>query len=291
MLYEGQVYRPPSEAHSLILQTTTGCPYNNCDFCTMYKEKEFRIKSVKEIKNNIETLAKQYGNTHNSVFLADGNSILMKTEDLLEILNYLNQIYPNIERITTYGSAKYIVLKSLDEMKLLKEAGLSRIHTGMESGDQAVLKRINKGTNPEELVKAGRLVKDSDMELSEYYMVGVGGNKLTNQHAENSADVLNQINPDFIRLRTFIPMEGTELYKQYRDGGLKLLNPHQALQEIKNLIKNLNGITSQVLSDHISNYWDINGKLPEDKKKMLKEIDKALSIDLSKFRDPANGRL
>ena len=291
MLYEGQVYRPPSEAHSLILQTTTGCPYNNCDFCTMYKEKEFRIKSVKEIKNNIETLAKQYGNTHNSVFLADGNSILMKTEDLLEILNYLNQIYPNIERITTYGSAKYIVLKSLDEMKLLKEAGLSRIHTGMESGDQAVLKRINKGTNPEELVKAGRLVKDSDMELSEYYMVGVGGNKLTNQHAENSADVLNQINPDFIRLRTFIPMEGTELYKQYRDGGLKLLNPHQALQEIKNLIKNLNGITSQVLSDHISNYWDINGKLPEDKQKMLKEIDKALSIDLSKFRDPANGRL
>ena len=290
-MYEGKVYRPPSEARSLILQVTTGCPYNQCDFCKMYKDKDFRIKSVTEIKDDIKYAVQHYGNHYKSVFLADGNSILMKTDDLKEVLKSIKEKFAEVERITTYGSARFVNLKSLEEMKQLRKAGLTRIHTGMESGDRNVLKRINKGTTPKEIINAGKLVKKADIELSEYYMVGVGGKKLTSRHATNSADVLNQINPDFIRLRTFIPMENTVLYQKYKEDEFTLLNPHEALEETKKLIENLDGIESQVLSDHISNYWNVEGKLPEDKTMMLDEIETALETDITKFRDPARGSL
>jgi radical SAM superfamily enzyme YgiQ (UPF0313 family) len=291
MRYEGMVYRPPSEANSLIIQATVGCPHNECRFCTMYRGSQFKIRPVKDIKEDLDMAKDYYGDWIRSVFFADGNTILMRTKDLVEIFNYTRELFPQLERITLYGSARFIVLKTLEELKLLREAGLKRLHSGMESGDDEVLKLLNKGTDSAELVKAGRLLKDAGIELSEYIMVGAGGREMWQQHAINSAKVLNQINPDFIRLRTFMPFPGSEMHEIYKRGEFGLLTPHEALRETKLFIENLEGIDSWLFSDHISNYWNVNGKLPGDKEKMIKEIEHALTIDESRFRHPEEGRL
>ncbi|ADL13011.1 radical SAM protein [Acetohalobium arabaticum] len=291
MRYEGKVYRPPSEASSVIIQSTVGCPHNQCNFCNMYKEKKFKIRPIEEIKEDLDEAKNHYGVNARRLFLADGNSILMKTDQLIEVLEYAYEVFPDLERVTTYGSAYFIALKSLAELRRLQSAGLTRIHSGMESGDNEVLEMINKGVTFEEIVEAGRMVKAADIELSEYYMVGVGGTELSQKHAINSARALNQIDPDFIRLRTFIPLSGTPMYQQYKTGELNLLSPHQALQETKMLIQNFKDISSQLLSDHISNYWDVSGKLPEDKNQMIQEINRALEINETEFRDPASGHL
>lgn len=291
MRYEGTVYRPPSEANSLIIQATIGCPHNQCNFCTMYKGSRFKIRPVKEIKIDLDLAKNYYGNWIKSVFFADGNTILMKTKELVEIFNYTQELFPSLERITLYGSARFIVLKSLEELKQLRAAGLKRLHSGMESGDNEVLQLLNKGTDSAGIIKAGRMVKEAGIELSEYIMVGAGGRALWKQHAVNSAQVLNQINPDFIRLRTFMAFPGNKMHEMYKKGEFELLTPHEALKETKLFVENLEGITSWLLSDHISNYWNVNGKLPIDKKEMLNEIDYALTIDQSRFRNPEEGRL
>jgi radical SAM superfamily enzyme YgiQ (UPF0313 family) len=291
MRYEGMVYRPPSEANSLIIQATVGCPHNECRFCTMYRGSQFKIRPVKDIKEDLDMAKDYYGDWIRSVFFADGNTILMRTKDLVEIFNYTRELFPQLERITLYGSARFIVLKTLEELKLLREAGLKRLHSGMESGDDEVLRLLNKGTDSAGLVKAGRLLKDAGIELSEYIMVGAGGREMWQQHAINSAKVLNQINPDFIRLRTFMPFPGSEMHEIYKRGEFGLLTPHEALRETKLFIENLEGIDSWLFSDHISNYWNVNGKLPGDKEKMIKEIEHALTIDESRFRRPEEGRL
>ncbi len=166
-----------------------------------------------------------------------------------------------------YGSAQYINLKSLDEFIKLKKAGLTRIHCEMESGDNNVLKLMNKGFTKEGMSKAGNLIKRSNIELSLYYIVGLGGTDLSEQHAINSAKLMNEINPDFIRLRTLIPFKNTSLYKLYIENNFKILNAHEALKETKLFVKTLDNIDSHFLSDHMSNYCNVNEKFPEDKKR------------------------
>ncbi|SFM12416.1 radical SAM protein [Pelosinus propionicus] len=233
MRYEGVVYRPPSEAGSLLIQATIGCPHNQCTFCGMYKEKEFRIRSIAEIKEDLNQAKKVYSNTVETLFFPDGNTILMKTSDLVEIIHYAKETFPGLQRITMYGSSKYILRKSDEELLLLQNSGLTRIHSGMESGDDIVLKQICKGASAKETILAGRKVKKAGIELSEYVMLGIGGRERSRDHARNSAKALNQINPDFIRLRTFIPMSGTQLYEEYLQGTFRLLNAHDALQETR----------------------------------------------------------
>ncbi|MGM0421367.1 MAG: radical SAM protein [Bacillota bacterium] len=291
MPYQGKVYRPPSEADSLILQVTTGCPYNKCNFCSMYDNQEFSIKTISDLQEHIRSVSYFYDKPVESIFLADGNSIIIKSEQLTEILNLIKTEFPEVKKITTYGSARYVNKKSVEDLKTLKKAGLTRIHTGMESGDAEVLNLINKGTTPEEIIEAGRKVKEAEIELSQYYLVGAGGGKYSKQHAVNSARVIRRFNPDFIRLRTLIPIAGTKLDEMYKDNQFKLLNAHQALKEIEIFIKGLTDINSLVLSDHVSNYWDISGRLPQDKKSMLAEIKKALALDLKLFRSPTQGRI
>jgi len=290
MPYKGKVYRPPSEARSLILQATTGCPYNRCNFCSMYSDQDFTIKSLAGFKEHIQAVKQFHRGPVESVFLADGNTIIIKTEQLLEFLKTIREEFPEVERVTSYGSARYVNQKSAEELKKLREAGLTRIHTGMESGDADTLELINKGTTPEEIIAAGKKVKETGIELSQYYLVGIGGQALSEQHALNSAKVLNQFDPEFIRLRTFIPIAGTKLHELYQKEKFKLLNAHQALAETRILIENLD-VSSRLLSDHISNHWDINGKLPDDREEMLTEIKKAGRVELSQFRNPAAGHL
>lgn len=290
MRYEGIVYRPPSEAGSLLIQATIGCPHNQCTFCGMYKEKQFRIRTVTEIIEDLMQAREVYQDAVDTLFFPDGNTILMKTSDLLEIIHAAKEIFPALQRITMYGSSKYILKKSEEDLALLQQSGLTRIHSGMESGDNLVLSRICKGANAQETILAGRKVKAAGIELSEYVMLGIGGKERSGEHALHSAKVLNEINPDFIRLRTLIPMPGTRLYEEYRLGTFQLLSPHEALRETRLLIEQLD-VTSKLYSDHHSNYAYVNGLLPKAKNKMLQTIDHLLTLPEEQFRSPQEGNL
>lgn len=291
MRYEGMVYRPPSEANSLIIQATVGCPHNRCAFCSMYRESRFKIRPVKDIKEDLDMARDYYGDQVRSVFFADGNTIVMKTKELVEIFTYAQELFSRLERITVYGSARFILKKSIAELQLFRDAGLKRIHSGMESGDDEVLALINKGTDREGIIRAGLMVKEAAIELSEYIIVGVGGKALTRQHAINSATALNEINPDFIRLRTFMPSRGTQMHTMYKNGEFAILSPHEALLETKLFVKNLQGIDSLMYSDHVSNYSDVHGRLPHAQEKMLQQIDYALTLPEASFRNPERVQL
>lgn len=291
MRYEGTVYRPPSEAHSLLIQCTIGCPHNRCTFCGMYKDKNFRIRSVEDILQDLDAAHEHYGETVRSLFLPDGNTILMKTTELLKVLTYARERFPELARVTMYGSAQFLNLKTSAELSALRQAGLDRIHSGMESGDDVTLKKICKGSTSAEIIEAGRKVIDAGMELSEYVLIGIGGRERTREHALESARVLNAINPRFIRLRTLIPMPGTPLHEEYLNGTFQLLSPHMALQETRLFIDNLTVESSELFSDHNSNYAWVNGPLPDKKKQMLEKIDELLRLPEDRFRSPEEGNL
>lgn len=286
MRYEGTVYRPPSEANSLLIQATIGCPHNKCSFCSMYKDTRFRIRDVEDIKEDLRAARDYYGEHVESLFFPDGNTIIMKTDQLLEIIRYAKELFPYMKRITVYGSARFVNKKSLADLQRLKEAGLTRVHTGMESGDDVTLERIHKGTTAAEIIAAGLKLKQAGIDTSEYYLVGIGGRERWREHALESARVLSEFSPDFIRLRTFVPIPGTPLFEDYQQGRFELLSPHEALKEIGLLVANLHCEGSMVLSDHVSNYWNVQGCIPEDREMMLDGIAKALQIPESRFRPP-----
>lgn len=291
MRYEGTIYRPPSEAHSLLIQCTIGCPHNRCTFCGMYKDRQFRIRPVAEIKQDLASAREYHGEAVRSIFLPDGNTILMKTAELVEVLNCARELFPELSRVTMYGSAQFINLKTSAELSALHKAGLDRIHSGMESGDDITLKNICKGSTAAEIIAAGEKIIEAGMELSEYVLIGIGGLERTREHALESARVLNEINPQFIRLRTLIPIPGTPLYDDFCRGNFQLLGPHQALQETRLFIENLAVKGTGLYSDHHSNYAWVNGRLPTDRQKMIQAIDELLLLPESSFRPPAEGNL
>ncbi|MCO1601676.1 radical SAM protein [Desulfosporosinus nitroreducens] len=283
MRYEGTVYRPPSEAESLLIQATIGCPHNKCTFCGMYRKTKFRIRSVSDIKEDLRTARKYHGEKVQSIFFPDGNTILMKTDQLTEILYYAQEMFPFLKRMTVYGSAKYLKLKKIKDFRRLKEAGLTRIHSGMESGDDEVLRRIEKGFTSSEMIEEGLKVRGAGIELSEYILIGIGGRERTYEHAIESARVLNAFTPDFVRLRTYVPWKGTPLYEDYQQGHFHLLSPHEALEETHLLVANLKG-PFDLLSDHVSNFAWVNGKIPKQKPEILETLEKLLSVPEDRFR-------
>lgn len=284
MRYEGPIYRPPSEADSLLVQATVGCPHNRCTFCMIYKNgPRFKIRSVREIKEDITTACRDYGENVRTLFFPAGNTIAMKTDDLCEICRFSKEVFPHLQRVTVYGSSQYIYQKGLEDLKRLAEAGLSRIHVGLESGDDEILKRIRKGTSSREQIEAGKWVMAAGMELSLYVILGIGGRERTESHARETAEVLNCIEPDFIRLRTFVPKINTPLLENVREGSFQVLGPHEVLQETALFIRNLNA-SAYLASDHYTNYINIEGRLPEEKTRLLDEIASALKRKESSFR-------
>ena len=286
MRYEGIVYRPPSEAGSLIIQATLSCPHNRCAFCAMYKDRKFRKRPLEEVIEDLDLALAAYGpDAVRTIFLADGNTAVLPTKKLVAIGEAARQRFPGLERITTYGSAKFLVKKSEEEWRRVAEAGITRIHSGLESGDAVTLEQIGKGVTPEQAIEAYRHVKAAGIQLSVYLMVGVAGVERWREHALGSAHVLNRAPPDFVRLRTFVPSPGTPWHERWEQGKLTLLSAYQALEETRLLIENLEGPTS-LLSDHVSNFIDVRGHLPEDKSAMLAQIDEALGWPATSFRPP-----
>jgi radical SAM superfamily enzyme YgiQ (UPF0313 family) len=283
------LYRPPSEAESLLIQVTLGCPHNQCTFCPMYKGVPFRTRPLEDILSEIDGAAEVYGDRVRTVFLPDGNTIVLKTEKLLPILERLSKRFPSLERITCYGSARFVLRKSADELARLQAAGLKRIHMGIESGDAETLKRIRKGATPEEMIEAGRRARVAGLEVSEYILVGIAGRERSRIHALRSAEVLNAIEPHFVRLRTYVPVPGTPLFEAYEEGRFELMGPHDCLRELEVLVSRLEGPT-RLLSDHLSNYADIRGNIPGDREVLLDRIARALELDEDDFRGSLIGR-
>lgn len=274
--------RPPSEAGSLLIRVNRNCPWNKCEFCPVYKKTKFEKKTVAEVKEDIDRAAGFYGSqteTVRTAFLQDANAILMNNEGLVEIIRYLKEKFPFVERITAYGRAQTAAKKTVAELEELREAGLSRLHIGMESGYGPVLDYIKKGATPEQMIEAGRKVRESGISLSMYYMPGLGGKAMSREHAVESAVVLNAIDADFIRLRTTTVRPGTPLYHKMERGEFVPLTDFEAVDEIRLFIETLDGITSAVVSDHIMNLLqEVEGALPEDKRKMLDTIDRFLAM-------------
>lgn len=284
MRYEGPIYRPPSEADSLLIQATVGCPHNRCAFCMVYKKgSSFRVRPTAEIIVDLDEARRRYGPGVRTLFLPAGNTIAMPTEPLVAVLEAARDRFPRLERITVYGSSPFIRRKGPEELRRLARAGLSRIHLGLESGDDAVLRRIGKGTTAAEQLAAGRWVMEAGIELSVYVMLGIGGRGRTEAHADETAALLNRLSPDFIRLRTFVPKIHTPLLADVEKGRFSMLGPHGILRETRRMLAGLSS-RSRLTSDHYTNYINLDGHWPADRARFLGEIDAALERDRSDFR-------
>ena len=273
--YDFPPYRPPSEAESLLLRVTRGCPWNRCTFCSMYKHSKFEIRDLKEILEDIELAKELYGERVRTVFIGDSNSLVVKTETLLEILKALYHSFPLIERVTSYARAKTLVKKPLKELEQIFKAGLTRLHVGLETGDRDLLNEIEKGATPEEMIEGGKKAISAGFEYSLYVLLGIGGEEKWEQHAKGTAEVLNGIDPHFIRVRTFVPQPDSPLYDSMMEGRFRSPSPETILKETRLLLQELH-VTSQFLSDHVSNLLPLHGKLPDEKERMIEMIDEAL---------------
>ena len=283
MRYEGPIYRPPSEARSLLIQATVGCPHNRCTFCMVYKETRFKVRPTQEILEDLEEARRLYGGGVRTIFFPAGNTIAMPADALAEVCRRCYALFPGLERITVYGSSQFIHQKGLKKLKMLARAGLRRIHVGVESGDDEILIRVQKGANAQMHVAAGRMLKEAGIELSAYLILGLGGKERTDRHALESAGVINEIAPDFLRLRTLVPKVRTPLLEDVRSGRFPLLGPHGVLRETQALLENIT-VPTTVVSDHYTNYLDVQGRLPDDREAMLAALGQALKRDEATFR-------
>jgi radical SAM superfamily enzyme YgiQ (UPF0313 family) len=280
-MYEQGVIRPPSEATSLLLRVSRNCPWNQCVFCPAYKGTKFSKRTVDEVKKDIDAMAVEYSAVRvTSAFLQDADSLLLPTGDLIAILEYLREKFPKIDRITTYARARTLKRKSVDELRLLREAGLTRVHAGLESGSETVLKLIKKGLTPEEIVTGGRHVMDAGLELSEYVMPGIGGRALSQEHAIETANVLNMVRPHFIRIRTFAMHPKSPMQRMIEDGTFVPMNDEETIGEIRLLVGHLDKMHSYFSCNDFSLnlLMQVDGFLDEKKDLMLKELDAFLAL-------------
>ncbi|WP_333638281.1 radical SAM protein [Tissierella praeacuta] len=277
MRYEGSLYRPPSEAYSLIVQATIGCTHNKCTFCSMYKDKKFRIRNTDEIIEDFKIAREKYKYVKR-IFIADGDALAIKTKELVKIFSFVKEFFPECERVGIYGSPRAILSKTNEELDKLKSLGLGIIYLGVESGSDKILKDIKKGVTREEMVRAGKMVVKSGIELSITLISGIGGQKDSYEHAVESAKIINEINPNYVGLLTLLVEENTPLYEDVKNGQFTLLTSKEILLETKKMVENINVENCIFRSNHASNYVALKGTLPKDKDIILSQIEEGLKI-------------
>lgn len=270
-MYTQPLYRPPSEARSLIIQITEGCSHNKCRFCYMYKCKDFRLKSEEEIVEHIEWLKTYYKNPER-IFLADGNVLCLKTEKLLNILKIIKNEFPTVKRISSYSGPKDIVRKSEEELIAIREAGLELLYMGVESGSDKVLLMMNKGVNQKEMIEAGQKAVRTGFKLSCMIISGLGGTELMEEHAIESAKVISAINPHYFSLLRLVVEKGTELEDDIKQGKFHLLSPLQVLDENIIMLENMELTNCIFRANHVSNHVNQAGTLNQDKDKLVKRL-------------------
>ena len=281
MKYEGTIYRPPSEADSLILQVTIGCSHNKCTFCGSFKDKKFRVRSLDEIKEDVNE-AKQYARYIKKVFLADGDALIIPQKTLLPVVELVKDAFPKLERIGVYGNTKSILKKSIEELKALKDLGVGIVYLGVESGDQVVLDRVSKGTLLDKTAEAAKRVKDAGILLSVTVLLGLGGVERSRIHAEETGKFLSRIKPDYAGALSVIVVPGTVLARQVEEGTFVVPDPYMLLEELYIMIENINVERMYFASNHASNYLPVKAWLPDEKEKTLKAIEHVLAR-----RDPS----
>jgi radical SAM superfamily enzyme YgiQ (UPF0313 family) len=267
------IFRPPSEADSLILQVTVGCSYNRCTFCGAYQGKRFRIKHFEEIKEDIDEVSPY---NIRRVFLADGDALIIPQEKLLQILSYLKRKWKDLERVGIYANAKDILRKDVEELKALKELGLGIIYLGVESGDPEVLKRIKKNATVDQLIGAGKRVKDSGILLSVTVILGLGGVEGSQRHAVETAKILSEMDPDYVGALSLMIVPGTPIEKEIETERLVLPTPFGLIQELETMISTAQFTRCFFASNHASNYLPLRIRLPEEKEVALKRIREVL---------------
>lgn len=284
--YDLPLYRPPSEARSLILQVTLGCSHNKCAFCVSYQSKKFRIRKRKDLFDEIEWASKQYPNSRR-IFLADGDAMAIKPERMVEVVERLYSSFRRLERVTAYAGPGNLLDRSVERLAAVRSAGLTMLYFGLESGDDDVLRRIQKGYSSEEMVMACKKAQDAGFDLSVTVILGLAGPKGSKRHAEATAKVLDRIRPKYASALTLMLEPRSPSYEQcYGDPDWRPLTPEESLRECRVLLQNMHADGITFRSNHASNYVALRGDIQRDKQDMLATIDLALSDPTSPIRRP-----
>lgn len=275
MRYEGDIYRPPGEWKSYLLQATVGCSNNACTFCNMYRDKRFHIRPMADILEDIRMAKAYYGDVRR-VFLCDGDAIIMRTNDLITILDTLYDTFPSLEKVTTYAGPRSTLTKTPEELKLLREHGLARAYLGVETGSDELLRKVKKGVGAQQMLEAGVRLREAGMDLWVMILLGLGGREGSEQHILDTAAMMNEMKPRHLSALTLTLYPGTELYADYRAGKFQPITPMGSLREARLLIEKLEVDPLHFTCDHASNYVPLKGSLPEDKEQFLARLDLAL---------------
>lgn len=275
MRYEGDIYRPPGEWKSYLLQATVGCSNNTCTFCGMYRDKKFRVRPMADILEDI-SMAKAYYGDVRRVFLCDGDAIIMPTDDLIAILDTLYATFPSLEKVTTYAGPRSTLAKTPEELKRLREHGLARAYLGVETGSDDLLRQIKKGVGAQQMLEAGVRLREAGMDLWVMILLGLGGREGSEQHILDTAAMMNEMRPRHLSALTLTLCPGTELYADYRAGKFQPITPVDSLREARLLVEKLEVDPLHFTCDHASNYVPLKGSLPEDREDFLARLDRAL---------------
>lgn len=276
MRYKGKVYRPPSEAYSLIVQVTYGCSHNRCAFCNMYDDKHFAMRPMEEIREDFEMARRVYRRVER-VFLADGDALMRKTDDLVQILGLVYGLFPECQRVTCYASPTSLQIKTEAELELLRKSGLEMVYMGLESGCDEVLTRMSKGHTAAEIIAAGQKARRSGLKLSVTAISGLGSRELWQQHAVQTAEAFSAMKPEYIGLLTLMVEPGTPLKKWVREGSFHVLGAGEVLREVELFLQHIDSEGSVFRMNHASNYLTLKGTLNQDRERLLQQVRQGLA--------------
>ena len=283
--YAEPLFRPPSEAESLILQATLGCSYNECTFCGMYRTKRFRVRPLEELRAEIAWAAERAGEHVRKVFLADGDALVAKAAFLGELLDELRTAFPHLRRVSCYASPQALQVRSVEEMADLRARGLTLYYLGIESGDDQVLSDLAKGVDAAEMIRVARKAHEAGVQLSTMILLGAGGRARSREHAVESARVVSAIDPRFVSTLVMTPVEGTPLMEAAQRGEVDELSPIELAAELRTFLAGLELSGSIFRSNHASNYLALAGTLPKDKQRLVAGLDAVLAHpEAARFR-------
>lgn len=274
--YEGRIFRPPSEARSLIVQSTIGCSHNGCTFCEMYKEKRFRLRPLTDVKGDLER-ARGFVRFAGRIFFADGDAFIRKAEEQAELMESVRRLFPECERVSMYASPRSILVKTDEELKAIREAGVALLYLGLETGDDALLTAIHKGATAEEIVTAAQRARAAGFALSVTAISGLAGAEGSDAHADATADAVSAMKPTYFSLLTLMLEPGSDMYEDYRAGRFVPLAADAILRETRRFLARVDSEGTVFRANHASNYLNLRGTLNADREAMLAEIDEALS--------------
>lgn len=287
--YQGRIYRPPSEANSFILQATVGCSHNLCVYCDMYRDKKFRVRSLDESLAMLRLAAQQFGPHIEKIFVADGDALVMEMEHWIPILEEAKKLFPRLRRVSCYAMASNVLEKTDEELKTLREHGLSLLYLGPESGDPHTLRRIVKGGTFEDHVVAAKRAHQAGMKISVIALLGAGGVARSREHAEATARLVTEMDPEFFAALTLTVIPGTPMARMEEKGKFELPPIEDLLRELRTIVDQAQPTQTLFRTNHASNYLPIAGKLPHDRERILEVLDAALHGDVALRPEWARG--